>query len=416
MLTTNSFAFYDGVLHCESVALSEIADVVGTPAYIYSVARIRHNAEVLKAAFDPLGASIHYSLKANANLDVIRMLHDAGLGMDAVSAGEIYRALTAGVSPHRIVFAGVGKTITELLYALETGIGWFNVESRAELDLLNTLAADQGRKPSVALRLNPGIHAQTHHYIATGHFGAKFGMDTDTIAAILAQRDRYPHVTIAGIHIHIGSQLGRVTETVEAVKVAQALALPYADVRTLNLGGGFPVRYTASDNYPPPMAFADALAPLLAGWEIKIEPGRAIIADAGVLIVSVLYEKQQGVHRFVITDGSMTDLLRPALYGATHPVVPLRSSQQPAAPATVVGPVCESADVLNRDAALPPLQTGDRLAVLGVGAYGMVMASNYNARPRPPEIMVDGGQWRVIRRRETWDDLVRLETSFEGKD
>lgn len=416
MLIAGSFAFHDGVLHCESVALSEIADVVGTPAYIYNAARIRHNAEVLKAAFDPLGASIHYSLKANANLDVIRMLHDAGLGMDAVSAGEIYRALYAGIPPTQIVFAGVGKTITELLYALETGIGWFNVESRAELDLLNTLAADQGRKPCVALRLNPGIHAQTHHYIATGHLGAKFGMDAHTVAAILAQRDQYPHVTIAGIHIHIGSQLGRVTETVEAVKVAQALAQPYANVRTLNLGGGFPVRYTERDDYPPPAAFADALAPLLNGWAVKIEPGRAIIADAGVLIVSVLYEKLQGAHRFVITDGSMTDLLRPALYGATHSVVPLRRSRQPAAPAIVVGPVCESADVLNRDAALPPLQPGDRLAVLGVGAYGMVMASNYNARPRPPEIIVDGGQWRVSRRRETWDDLLRLEATVWEED
>lgn len=416
MLTTDLFAYHDGALWCESVALSDIADVVGTPVYIYSAARILHNVAVVKAAFDPLGAAIHYSLKANANLDVIRVLNSAGLGMDAVSAGEIYRALYAGVSPHRIVFAGVGKTITELLYALETGIGWFNVESCAELELLNTLAADQGHKPSVALRLNPGIHAQTHHYIATGHFGAKFGMDADTIAALLAQRDQYPHVSIAGIHIHIGSQLGRVTETVEAVKVAQELARPYADVRTLNLGGGFPVRYTESDEYPSPAAFADALAPLLKGWHVKIEPGRAIIADAGVLIVSVLYEKQKGAHRFVITDGSMTDLLRPALYGATHPVVSLRTSRQPAAPAIVVGPVCESTDVLNRDAALSPLQPGDRLAVLGVGAYGMVMASNYNARPRPPEIMVDGDQWRVIRRRETWDDLVRSETSFEGED
>jgi diaminopimelate decarboxylase len=210
-------------------------------------------------AFAPLKPAIHYSIKANGNLALLRLLKDAGLGMDAVSAGEIYRALKAGVDPAHIVFAGVGKTRGEIAYALESGIGWLNVESPAELRLLDTLAGEIGKSPSVALRLNPGIQAQTHHHIATGHFGAKFGMTPDVIREILACRTEYPHLHIAGLHVHIGSQLGDVRETVAAVQVAQSLAGPYPDIRTLNIGGGFPVHYTESDEYPPPEAFVTAL-------------------------------------------------------------------------------------------------------------------------------------------------------------
>ncbi|NLX08769.1 MAG: diaminopimelate decarboxylase [Chloroflexi bacterium] len=404
-----SFHDRDGHLWVDGVRLDSLADAVDTPAYVYSAARVRANVERIQAAFAPLGAALHYSLKANAALALVRLLAEVGLGMDAVSAGEIYRAQQAGVDPARIVFAGVGKTRDELHYALDAGVGWFNVESADELRLLDHLAGEQNRRAMVALRLNPGIQAQTHRHIATGHFGAKFGLPPDTVAALLAARDQYPHLDIAGLHVHIGSQLGSVAETVEAVRQAQALAAPYPDLRTLNLGGGFPVRYTEADDYPSLNAFADALAPLLRGWQVKIEPGRAIVADAGLLLVTVLYVKEQGGARFVITDGSMTELLRPALYEAVHPVVPVRMSDDAARPSIVVGPVCESADVLNRDAALPPLAAGDRLAVLVAGAYGMVMASNYNQRPRPPEVLVEGAQWRIIRRRETWDDLLRLE-------
>ncbi len=413
-MLNESFAYHNGALACDGIALDAIAETVGTPVYVYSAARIRHNIARLQAAFAPLGAAIHYSLKANANLALIRLLHAAGLGMDAVSAGEIHRALRAGVEPSQIVFAGVGKTRDELTYALDERIGWFNVESRAELELLNTLAAERAHIPTVALRLNPGIQAHTHRHIATGHTGAKFGMAASTIAALLAQQDRFPHVRIAGIHVHIGSQLGRATETVSAVQHAQDLARPHAGVRTLNIGGGFPVRYNETDDYPPPQAFADALAPLVDGWQVKIEPGRSIMADAGVLLMTVLYTKQQGDHHFAITDGSMTDMLRPALYGAEHPVVPVRAPFTTHRPTVVAGPVCESADILHAHALLPPLEPGDRLALLVAGAYGMVMASNYNARPRPAEVLVDaqpgqGATWRVIRRRETWDDLLRLE-------
>ena len=404
-----AFTYRAGVLHCEDVPLPDLVAAVGTPLYVYSAGRLRANVERLRAAFAPLGATLHYSVKANANLALLRLLHALGVGVDAVSGGEIERALFAGFAPEQIVFAGVGKTPAELAYALDVGVGWFNVESRDELHTLDRLAGERGARPSVALRLNPNVRARTHAHIATGHLGAKFGMAADAVARILAERERFPHVRIAGLHIHIGSQLGDVAETVRAVRAAQELAAPYADVRLLNIGGGFPVRYRAGDDVPTPRDFAEALAPLLAGWRVKLEPGRSVVADAGALLVSVIRSKQQGGRRFVITDGSMTELLRPALYGAEHPVVPLRRAEGEATAAVVVGPVCESTDVLSREAHLPALRAGDGLALLVAGAYGMVMASNYNMRPRPPEVLVTGAEWRVVRRRETWADLRRLE-------
>ena len=403
------FRYSNGVLCCDGVALDAIADAVGTPVYIYSATRLLANVRRLQAAFEPLAPSIHYSLKANANLTLVRLLCKAGLGMDAVSAGEIARARQAGVDPGAIVFAGVGKTRAEIAYALEAGVGWFNVESCAELEVLDRLAGERGSHPTVALRLNPGIEAKTHRHLATGHVGAKFGMAPDVVAEVLRHRAEYPHLRIVGLHVHIGSQLGDVHETVEAVRAARALADPYPDLRTLNIGGGFPVRYTETDNYPPLSAFVEALAPLLQGWKVLIEPGRSVVADAGLLLVSVLYVKTQGGYRFAIADGSMTDLLRPALYDAVHPVVPVRPRGEKLFPTVVTGPVCESADVLNRRAMLPELYESDRLAVLVAGAYGMVMASNYNMRTRPPEVLVEEDTWRVIRRRETWEDLLRLE-------
>jgi diaminopimelate decarboxylase len=402
----------DGALWCDGVSLAAVANATDTPVYVYSADRVKHNIARLKAAFGPLGASIHYSAKANANLALLRLIHAAGIGVDAVSAGEIFRAIQAGVDPKQIVFAGVGKTREELIYALSAGVGWFNVESRAELDLLHVLAdeyKESGQAAGVALRLNPGIRANTHRHIATGHFGAKFGMPPDEVAALLEQRRNYPNLKISGLHVHIGSQLGDVQRTADAVRAALTLAAPYPDVRTLNVGGGFPVRYADSDEYPRLEQFAEAIQPLIEGWHLMIEPGRFIVADAGVMIVSVLYVKEQGGQRFVVTDGSMTELLRPALYDAVHPVVPLKCSLGEALESIVVGPVCESSDVLHRGARLPDLKAGDRLAVLGTGAYGLVMASNYNMRTRPPEVLVEGETWRVIRRRETWDDLLRLE-------
>ncbi len=363
-----------------------------TPVYVYSAARIQHNIGRLRAAFDPLGASIHYSMKANANLALLRLIHAAGLGMDAVSAGEIFRARAGGRrSPADRVSRAWAKPATNLF--MRWMWAWAGSMSRAAPNWTCSTPWLSGldRPPRVALRLNPGIQAKTHHHIATGHFGAKFGMPPDTVTEILAHRADYPHLRIEGIHVHIGSQLGDVQETLDAVRLAQALAAPYADVRTLNIGGGFPVAYAETDEYPAPSAFAEALKPLLDGWHLMIEPGRSVMADAGVLLVSVLYVKEQAGQRFVITDGSMTDLIRPALYEAVHPVVPVcQKAEASTHPSIVVGPVCKSADVLNRGVPLRDLAAGDRLAVLGTGAYGIVMASNYNMRVRAPEVLVEG--------------------------
>jgi diaminopimelate decarboxylase len=334
-----------------------------------------------------------------------------------VSAGEIHRALMAGANPQEIVFAGVGKTPREVAYALEQDIGWFNVENVSECTLINDITGHMKLAPArVALRFNPDVAASTHPYIATGHGAAKFGLSQDTVRALLADQAVYPHLQFAGIHVHIGSQLHDTDATRRAVTLALELIAPYPNIRTVNIGGGLPVAYDPDDVVPVFADFAAALAPLLSGYHVLLEPGRAIIADTGMLIANVIYVKRQAGQTFYITDASMAELIRPALYQARHTIVPVLHSDTGASlqPANVVGPVCETADVLGRDVLLPELSPGEPLAVLTAGAYGMVMASNYNARPRPPEVVVneDGHTWHIARRRETWEDMLRLEVNL----
>lgn len=396
-------------LMIEGVTAHELAQALGTPLYIYSLGRLRTNLRRLRAAFEPLGqVEIHYSAKANANLSILRALLAEGAGIDAVSGGEIFRALSAGADPQAIVYAGVGKTPQEITYAVEQGIGWFNVENLIELDYIEREAARLGRRVRVALRLNPEVTANTHPHIATGHGGAKFGLTSDAIRQSLAEQGRYPHLNFAGLHVHIGSQLGDIHGTVQAIKRALELVAPHESLRTINIGGGFPVPYGLDEQLPSFDAFAQALAPLLRGYHVLLEPGRSIVADAGLLLARVLYTKYQGGQSIAIVDASMTELIRPALYGAKHTILPIAdlSMRGPAQPTQVVGPVCETADVLGRDAFLPPLHEGDVLAILTCGAYGMVMASHYNARPKPAEVVVEGATWRVVRPRESWQDLV----------
>lgn len=411
-MQNTSFAYRDGALHCDAVPLSLLADNCGTPLYVYSRTRLLENYGRITRAFKSLDAHIHYSAKANANLSILEALVNAEAGIDAVSAGEIHRALAAGCAAERIVFAGVGKTPDELRYAVDVGAGWINIENEDEARLIEQLAAESGRDPvRVALRLNPDLQANTHRHIATGHGGAKFGMDAAAVADLLARRSDYPHIDFAGIHVHIGSQLHDTGQTVSAVQAALALMAPYPDMRTVNIGGGLPVAYSPGDSVPSWDAFAEAVGPLVEGYTVLLEPGRSVVADAGVLVTRVLYVKAHGEARFVIVDAGMSDLLRPALYEATHTILPVREE----APVgkrryMIAGPICETADILGRDVPLADPQSGDLLAVMTAGAYGMVMASNYNARPRPAEVMVENGvEWRVIRQRETWDDLTRLE-------
>ena len=412
MVFNSSIRYAGNSLMVDDVDLESIARDVGTPVYVYSLKRLLENYQRLRAAIAPLNAHIHYSVKANGNLDILRALTAAGAGFDCVSGGEIYRALSAGARAKDIVFAGVGKTRAEIAYAIDCGIGWFNVENLAELNHIDALAAEAGvESVRVALRLNPEVTANTHPYMATGHGAAKFGLTAEVIREVLAAQEKYPCIDFAGIHMHIGSQLGDTGATLSALERLLALIRPYPEIKTINLGGGLPVPYRFGQSIPPLSGFVDELLPRLDGYSVLLEPGRSIVADAGVLVAEALYVKRQAGQVFYIVDASMAEMIRPALYQAHHEILPLRKSDGEMFAAQVVGPVCESADVLARDRPLPPLQAGDKVALMTAGAYGMAMASNYNARLLPAEVIVDidGDDWRVSRRRETFDDLIRCE-------
>ena len=429
----SGFYFHSLRWWCDTFSINDLAAYYGTPLYVYSRERIVENFTQVVDAFKPLNARIHYSVKANSNGAILQLLHELGSGYDVVSGGELFRVLRIGADPAKIVFAGVGKTESELAYALDQRVGWINVESAEELDVLERLAATRSlggaKKPAIALRINPSVEAETHHHIATGGHRSKFGLDLAEAQSILAETDRYPHLDIAGLHIHIGSQLASPDRTLEAVQRVLELTR-FHPIRLLDIGGGFPVAYRPDDQFPEPTVFADALGPLLKdqSFEIAIEPGRSIIADAGALVAEVQYVKLREGRRIIVTDASMTELIRPALYEAYHHIVAIdrsvaaenidraekteRNSVSSAVnlwTADVVGPVCESADILGKDRALPEVRRGDRLLILTTGAYGSVMASNYNSRPRPAEVLVEGSTHRLIRRRETWENLVALE-------
>ncbi len=394
----------------DDVSVSAIADKAGTPVYIYSLKRVLHNFRRLRDAFSQVDAHIHYSAKANSSLAVLRALTDAGAGIDAVSGGEIFRALRAGANPKDIVFAGVGKSREEIKYALEQGIGWLNVENVLELDYINAIADSLNiESVRVALRLNPQVTADTHPYMSTGHGAAKFGLTAQVIQEVLAAAEQFPRIAFAGIHIHIGSQLGDVKATLCAVKKLLELIRPYPNIDTINLGGGLPAAYRFDERVPAAADFAAALAPHLKGYQVLIEPGRSLVADAGILVTEVQYVKRQAGQIFYIVDASMTELMRPSLYQAHHEIAPLVQSSGDSSLAQIVGPVCETADVLAKDRELPRLRVGDKAAIMTAGAYGMVMSSNYNARPRPAEavIGVEGNSWSISRKREPMQDLLR---------
>ncbi|MBC7813310.1 MAG: diaminopimelate decarboxylase [Burkholderiales bacterium] len=415
MIFNDSIRYIDNTLYCDAVSMPEIVAQTGTPVYIYSLRRTIQNFRRIQSAFAGLNAHVRYSAKANANLAILGALVNAGAGIDAVSAGEIHRALLAGAPPDDIVFAGVGKSPDEIRYALEKGVGWFNVENILECQHINTIAESLGRTGvRVALRFNPDVVAMTHPNIATGHGGAKFGLPAEMIGELLSQQRSYPNLNFAGIHLHIGSQLHDTQATQQAVRAALNLIAPYPNMRVVNIGGGLPVAYRPDEVLPSFEDFAATLTPLLQGYEVLLEPGRSIIADAGLLVTSVLYEKRQGKLTFVIVDGSMTELMRPALYNAHHEIVAVSRRSDTMREVTVVGPVCETTDVLGRDVPMPYIDSGDLLALLTTGAYGMAMSNNYNQRPRPPEVVVeeDGQTWRIARRRETWDDMVQAETNL----
>lgn len=394
--------------------LNHIARDIGTPCYVYDAERIRENYRAISGAFaSDMPLLICFAVKANGNLSVLRLLRELGAGFDVVSAGEMQRALRAGAAPETIVFVGVGKTDAELIAALEAGIGWINVESAQELGVLSDLAIQTGRRQRVALRINPGVDAHTHRYMTTGKASNKFGIEREAALDIARRHADFPGVSIEGIHFHIGSMVTEPEPYVAAVQIALALIAEFralgVAINTLDMGGGFGVAYTADQIAAPLGEIAAAILPLTkaAGLELHLEPGRYIVADAGVLLTRVLYTKNNGGVNYAIVDAAMNDLIRPALYGARHtPTLVGAKRAGNSLLYELVGPVCESGDFLAHEAELPPLARGALIAFEHAGAYGMSMASNYNTRPRAPEVMVDGASCRIIRPRESLEHLM----------
>ena len=413
-----TFKYHGGELVCEGVKLSDIARQVGTPVYVYSRARIEANYRRIASAFAPLKASVHYAVKANGNLAVLRLLNELGAGFDVVSAGELFRVLKVGADPARVVFAGAGKTDAELAFALDCHVAQINAESADELRALNDLAGARGITQRVALRLNPGVDPHTHRHISTGHRGSKFGIEMDEAETLLAHATQFMNLEFAALHIHIGSQIPDPGPLVEALEPVMLLAQKCKTIRALDIGGGFPVEYHEGQTATAPKDFARAVVEMLrrsvSTLEISIEPGRFIVADAGALVAQVQATKRSYGRRIVTTDAGMTDLIRPALYEAYHEIIPVIDDQPLNDSTDVAGPVCESADYLGRERKLPALRRGDLIAVLTAGAYSATMSSNYNSRPRAPEVLVEGNLFRVVRQRETWEDLVRGEMGLSN--
>ena len=409
------FARSAGTLRCEGVPLDVVAEAAGTPSYVYSASTIRNRYELLDATLAPVPHRIHYTLKANSNRAILRLVHSVGAGVDVVSGGELYRARRAGFEGKDIIFGGVGKTERELEEALDVGVLLVNIESEMELHLLEQLAARRRVRAPVSIRVNPEITVDAaHQYIRTGERGHKFGVPFDDAHRVAHLAAQLPHIDLVGLDMHLGSQLSRVDPyrvgTERLTNIAADLRLQgIGSLRYLDIGGGLGVRYDSEE--PPDLArFAQSVLPLVAdsGLQLIMEPGRFIVGNAGVLLTRVLYRKHSGGKDYVITDAGMTELLRPSHYGAFHRIEAVHAHERRVR-ADVVGPVCESGDFLALDRDVQDVQPGELLAVFDVGAYGFVMASNYNSRPRGSEVLVDGDRFAIVTEREQYEALVQQE-------
>jgi diaminopimelate decarboxylase len=412
----NAFAYGEHALYCEGVALAEIAARVGTPCYVYSAATILENFRAYHETFGDQPHTICYAMKANSNLAVLGLLVHAGAGFDIVSGGELFRVLKAGGDPGKVVFSGVGKTAPEIDDALQAGIFNFNCESEPELALIDALAHRRGVKARVALRVNPDVETDTHHYISTGKLAHKFGVDIAQAEEIYERARKHENLLLEGVSCHIGSLLLDPAPLMEAVDRVLALIdrlrAKGFNIRHADLGGGLGVAYKPEEVTPSIAEFVKGLKQRVMGRDLHVvlEPGRSIVAAAGVLLTKTLYRKQTGEKEFVIVDAAMNDLIRPALYSAYHEILPVRQNNNRRIRADVVGPVCETGDFLARDREMPEVLPGDVLAISTAGAYGFVQSSTYNARRRPAEVLVEGDRWRIVRERESYDDLIRGET------
>ena len=413
------FLYRHGILHAEDVPLPDIAAAVGTPFYVYSTATLERHFRLFDEALDGTDHLVCYAVKANSNVAVLKTLARLGAGMDVVSAGEYLRAKAAGVPGERIVFSGVGKTREEMRIALSGGIRQFNVESEPELHALSEVAAGMGRTAPVAIRVNPDVDAKTHEKIATGKKENKFGIPIDRAPAIYAEAAALPGIEIVGIDVHIGSQLVDLEPFRQAyLKVAEltrTLRAAGHTIRRLDLGGGLGIPYTRSNEAPPlPLDYGRMVKETVGdlGCEIEIEPGRLIAGNAGLLVASVIWVKSGEGRDFLILDAAMNDLVRPAMYGAHHDIVPVIEAAPGAETQAfdIVGPVCETGDTFARARPMPPLAAGDLVAFRSAGAYGAVMSSEYNSRPLVPEVLVSGDHFAVIRARPTFDEMLARDT------
>jgi len=405
------FEYKGDALYCEGVPIQRIVDAVGTPVYIYSHQTLVRHYRAFDSAFQEVPHIVCFAMKANSNLAVLKVLADEGSGADIVSGGELYRALKAGVPASKIVFSGVGKTRNEIEEALQAGILSFNVESAQELAFIDRVAGELRMKARVSPRVNPNVDPKTHPYISTGLRENKFGMPVQTAADILKSIKDYGNIEVVGVSSHIGSQITKLQPFIDALEkvlsfVEEARSLGI-EMKYLDTGGGLGITYR--DETPPhPKELGEALVPIMkqSRCTLIFEPGRVIVGNAGILVTRVLYTKVNEGKHFKIVDVAMNDLVRPSLYGSYHEILPVVQKERPTLTADVVGPICESGDFMAKNREIPDVQPGELLAIMSAGAYGFVMSSNYNSRPRVPEVLVRGDAFHIVRRRERYEDLI----------
>jgi len=410
----HDFHYYQNELYGEEVPIKRIADQVDTPFYLYSNHTLENHFKVFDSAFDRIDHLTCFSVKATSNIAVIKIFINLGGGVDIVSGGELFRALNAGVDPCKVVFSGVGKQVRELEYALEEGILMFNVESTPELTTLNQVAAKLGRKAKIALRVNPHINSHTHPYISTGLKKSKFGIEIKRALEDYREAKKLNHIEISGVDCHIGSQIIELQPFIETLRKLKELVLTLRqeniEIKYIDLGGGLGITYQ-QEQPPHPREYAAALIDEMKDLNctLILEPGRVIAGNAGILVSKVLYLKEGTEKTFIIVDAAMNDLIRPSLYGAFQTIQPVIKTEGEEIVADIVGPICESGDFFAKDRKIPNLKPHDLIAIMSAGAYGFTMSSNYNSRPRVPEVLVRGKEFYVIRERETHEDLIRGE-------
>jgi len=411
----NFFHYQDNILYCEEVLVSNIAKEIGTPFYLYSNKTIIDHYKKIDKALESIDHLICFSMKSNSSMAICRSLANEGSGVDIVSGGELYRAIKAGFPPQKIVFAGVSKTEAEIEYALNTDILMFNVESMAEVKAINRVAGRMGKKAKIALRINPDVDAGTHKHITTGKKENKFGLAIEKATEYFSESAEMENLDVIGVHAHIGSQITSTTPYVESInrlaKLIDDLDKIGIKIQTLNIGGGLGIIYN-EENPSTAQQFAEAIIPLVktTGRKLIIEPGRFIVGNAGILVTKVTYIKPNGSKIFIIVDAGMNDLIRPALYDSYHSIKPLVMKGLKEIVADIVGPICESADCFAKERKIESVEEGDLLAIFSAGAYGFVMSSNYNSRPKVAEVLVIGDKYYTVCKRETYEDLINGES------